>query len=245
MKSILILGAGSAIAQEYARQELSAGSKLYLAARSAEKLSSLQTWAKERGLEEKLRVASFRAESTDPGTLLREAASFLGEIDIALIAYGTFRDQRLCQTDAATAIREIDDNFSSQVRWLTALSPLFEKRGSGTIAVISSVAGDRGRQSNYVYGAAKAGLTAYLEGLRHRLWGTGVHVLTVKPGYVATPMTAHLPKGPLFASPEKVARDIRLAIAKRRSVLYTPWFWRWILLVVRNVPGGLFYRTKI
>jgi decaprenylphospho-beta-D-erythro-pentofuranosid-2-ulose 2-reductase len=245
MTNILVLGAGSAIAQELARQELLEGAKVFLAARSPGKLEPLLALARERGLAGNLEVACFDAMDTDPEVLLRNAESFLGEIHVALLAWGSYRDQKLCQEDFAAARPEIEENFTSQVRWLNALAPRFERRRGGTIAVISSVAGDRGRQSNYVYGAAKAGLNAYLEGLRHRLWPCGVNVLTIKPGFVDTPMTAHLAKGPLFASPAKVAGDIRRAIKTGRRELYTPWFWRWILWLVRRAPGPIFYRTKL
>jgi short-subunit dehydrogenase len=128
---------------------------------------------------------------------------------------------------------------------LSILANYFEKRGEGTLAAISSVAGDRGRQSNYVYGTAKAAVNAYLQGLRNRLYSKGVHVLTIKPGFVDTPMTAHLKQGPLFASVDQVARDIVKAIEKKKCIIYTPWFWRWIMLVIRLIPESLFRRLKL
>ena len=136
-------------------------------------------------------------------------------------------------------------NALSTISLLTIIANRFEANKDGTIAVISSVAGDRGRASNYVYGSAKACLNVYLQGLRHRLSGSGVNVLTVKPGFVDTPMTETFEKGPLWASPEQVAWDIRRAIARRRTVIYTPWFWRWIMLIIRLVPTPVFHRTKL
>ena len=128
---------------------------------------------------------------------------------------------------------------------MSLLANYFEKRGEGTLAAISSVAGDRGRQSNYVYGTAKAAVNTYLQGLRNRLYSKGVHVLTIKPGFVDTPMTAHLRQGPLFASADRVARDIVKAIEKKKCIIYTPWFWRWIMLLIRLIPEPVFRRLKL
>jgi hypothetical protein len=128
---------------------------------------------------------------------------------------------------------------------LTDLANRFERQGSGAIGVISSPAGDRGRQSNYVYGAAKAAVTNLASGLRHRLAGKGVRVVTILPGFVDTPMTAGFRKGPLWASAEKVAADIQRAMDGGFGVVYTPWFWRWIMLLIRHVPERLFIRTRL
>jgi hypothetical protein len=120
-------------------------------------------------------------------------------------------------------------------------------RKAGVIACITSVAGDRGRGSNFVYGSAKGGLQRFLEGLRHRLHGSGVAVLDIRPGFVRTPMTAQVAQdgGPLWATPEQVAADILRAVAGRRAVLYTPWFWRWIMLIVTSLPRPLLHRTRL
>jgi short-subunit dehydrogenase len=120
-----------------------------------------------------------------------------------------------------------------------------QAQGSGTIAVVTSVAGDRGRQSNYVYGAAKGGVSRFLEGLRHRLHQAGVKVIDIKPGFVDTPMTAAFRKGPLWVGPEQVAKDIERALDRNRADVYTPWFWRWIMLAVRALPNALMHRTKL
>jgi decaprenylphospho-beta-D-erythro-pentofuranosid-2-ulose 2-reductase len=245
MKTILVLGASSGIAQAYIKQELNEGSRMVLAARSVAKLTPLLDWARQEKFGENLKVLPFQAEASDPVQLLDEAEKFLGQVDIVLIAFGTYRDQRRTQAIATEALSEIQDNFVSLVPWLTELAARFESRRRGTIAVISSVAGDRGRQSNYVYGAAKAGLNAYLEGLRHRLRPAGVMVVTIKPGFVDTPMTAKLPKNFLFASPELVARDIRHAIRRGCSEVYSPFFWSLILLIVKNLPRAIFYRTRL
>ena len=136
-------------------------------------------------------------------------------------------------------------NALSVISLLTLLANHFEQQRHGCIAVISSVAGDRGRQSNYVYGTAKGALSIFLQGLRNRLHKSGVQVLTVKPGFVDTPMTASLPKGPLWATPEKVAEDIDKAIENKRNVLYTPSFWFLIMAIIKSVPESIFKRLSL
>jgi short-subunit dehydrogenase len=164
-----------------------------------------------------------------------------------VLCYGYLVDQPLTQSDPAEARRTIDVNFTSAVLLLERFAERFEKQKSGAITVISSVAGDRGRQSNYTYGAAKAGLTAYLQGLRNRLYHAGVHVLTVKPGFVDTRMSQGRvnPKSPLLASPEQVARSIDRAILRRKDVLYTPWFWWGIMTIIRLIPEPVFKRLRM
>ena len=170
----------------------------------------------------------------------------LGTIDVALVAHGTLPNQQRTETDVPYAIAEFRTNAESVIVCLAVLAARFEPQRQGVIAVIGSVAGDRGRVGNYLYGAAKAAIDSYASGLRARLSNSGVHVLTVKPGFVATPMTAglNLPVR-LTATAQSVARDIDSAIAKRKDVLYTPWFWSWIMLVIRWIPSAIFKRMKI
>jgi len=167
-------------------------------------------------------------------------------LDLALVAYGTLPDQSALEVAAAAAGPVLALNFVSPSVLALDLAGRLERQGSGALAVITSVAGDRGRKSNYVYGAAKGGLQRLIEGLRHRLHAAGVQVLDIRPGFVATPMTAHLAQGgPLWARPDRVADDILRALSRRRAVLYTPWFWRVILLIVRALPRPLFHRTAL
>jgi hypothetical protein len=167
-------------------------------------------------------------------------------LDVALVAYGSLPDQAAAQADAAVAEAALVLNFVSPVVLCDRLAERFEAQGAGTLVAISSVAGDRGRQSNYLYGAAKGGLQRALEGLRHRLFKAGVAVVDVRPGFVATKMTDHLDRGGLlWATPETVAADSVRAAARRRAVLYTPWFWAWILRIVRGLPRPLFHRSKL
>jgi len=140
---------------------------------------------------------------------------------------------------------ELQTNFTTVVSLLTLLANLFERQGRGSIAVISSVAGDRGRQSNYVYGAAKGALTIYLQGLRNRLAKANVHVLTIKPGFVDTPMTRDFKKGLLWVGPDVIARGIVKAIDKRKDVAYLPFFWRYIMFIIKIIPERIFKRLSL
>jgi short-subunit dehydrogenase len=153
--------------------------------------------------------------------------------------------QSEAQNDLKTARQAIDVNFTSVVSLLTFVANDFEARRHGFICVFSSVAGDRGRQSNYVYGSAKAALSAFLGGLRNRLFKSGVHVTTVKPGFVDTAMTWGLPGMFLVASPEAVAEDTFRAVSHGRSQIYTPFFWRYIMLIIKSVPEFVFKRMKM
>ena len=154
-------------------------------------------------------------------------------------------DQHAAEADFEVAAAILHTNFISTVSLLTWLGNYFQAQRGGTLAVISSVAGDRGRKSNYVYGASKGALNVFLEGLRNRIDRDGVHVLTIKPGFVATPMTAHVPHNALFASPDQIARGILKAIERRRDVAYLPWFWFWIMLLVRAIPSRFFKKMNM
>jgi hypothetical protein len=245
MQNVLIIGATSALAQAMAHQFAGRGANLVLWARSAEKLevmaSDLRTRYQVKVVIEAFDFVDF---SHHAGALDRAFAG-TGELDTAILCHGTLGNQAASQADFSIADQELLINCRSALSFLTLLANRFEQQGRGTIAIISSVAGDRGRQSNYVYGTAKAALNTFTQGLRNRLYPKGVHVLTVKPGFVDTPMTAHLPKGPLFASPEQVAQDIVSAIEKKKCVLYTPWFWRWIMLIIRLIPESVFRKLKL
>lgn len=245
MKKILIIGATSAIAAAAAKGFASRGDQLFLLARNAERLDSMLQDLRLRGAAE-TQGAVFDANALDEHErLLNEATTALGGLDVALIAHGTLGDQKACESSVELALQELQTNALSVIALLTRLANHFERQGHGSIAVISSVAGDRGRQSNYVYGTAKGALSLFLQGLRNRLNRSGVQVLTIKPGFVDTPMTAAFPKGPLWASPEKVAGDILSALDKRRDVIYTPGFWRLIMLIIRSVPEAIFKRLSL
>jgi decaprenylphospho-beta-D-erythro-pentofuranosid-2-ulose 2-reductase len=239
-KRILVLGATSAIAMAVMRQLVTPSAHFFLVARSKEKLTAVAQDLLVRGA---LRVDMIVADLDDTQAhpqMLAVATAQLCTIDLALLAHGVLGNQAAAERDYAVAEQILVTNFLSAVSLLTWLANYCESQGSGTLAVISSVAGDRGRKSNYVYGSSKAGLDAFLSGLRNRCDRAGVQVLTVKPGFVATPMTAHIPKNRLFATPERVARGILNAVRKRKDVVYVPWFWRPIMAIIKAVPERIF-----
>jgi len=162
-----------------------------------------------------------------------------------ILAHGVLGDPERTHSRYGDAEWVLKTNLLGPISLLTAIAERFEKQRAGTIVAIGSVAGDRGRQSNYVYGASKGGLDLFLQGLRNRLFRSGVRVITIKPGFVDTPMTAHMPRGILFASPERIARGIRRAIRGGGDVVYLPGFWRAIMTVVRLVPEPIFKRLKL
>ncbi len=245
-QTIAILGATSAIAEQVARRFAARGARLFLAARDPERLERIAADLRLRGAEA---VATHTVDFDEPaalGPLLAAIDRALGVPEVVLVAFGTLGDQAAIARDPEAARRCLVTNFVSPACLLVALAERMEARGRGVIAVITSVAGERGRASNFVYGAAKGGLSVFLEGLRHRLAGRGVTVLDIRPGPVDTPMTRAIGfKGPLLAPPERVAADIVRAIERRRAVLYTPWIWRWIMLVIRALPRPLFHRTNL
>jgi decaprenylphospho-beta-D-erythro-pentofuranosid-2-ulose 2-reductase len=177
--------------------------------------------------------------------MIEAAMAAFGALDAALIAHGTLGDQKADELLVVETLREWSTNATSVIALLTLLANAFERQRHGTIAVISSVAGDRGRRSNYIYGAAKAALDVFLAGLRGRLHAAGVAVVTIKPGFVDTPMTAAIPKNVLFASPERVGQDIHRAMARGTAVVYTPWFWRYVMFLIRLIPEPIFRKLPI
>lgn len=245
MRKVLIVGATSAIAQEAARIFAAAGDRLFLVGRHPDRTRAVAQDLQVRGGGEVGYALADLDECERHPALVEQAMSTLGGLDTVLVAHGLLGDQKAAEQDWAAAEKSLRTNFLSVVSLLTPVANHFEKQGSGTIAVISSVAGDRGRQSNYVYGAAKGGLNAFLSGLRNRLAPKGVQVVTIKPGFVDTPMTAHLQKGPLFVGPEVVAKGIVRAIERRRDVVYLPAFWALIMLIIRHVPERVFKRLKL
>jgi decaprenylphospho-beta-D-erythro-pentofuranosid-2-ulose 2-reductase len=243
--TVFIAGATSAIAQATARLLAERGASFFLVARDPRKLDAVAADLRARG---SARVESAVADLDaleGHGALVEEASARLGAIDIALIAHGILPDQRQCEADFTRTLAALNTNFVSAASLAAELGNRFEKRGRGTIAVIGSVAGDRGRQSNYVYGAAKGGLALFLQGLRHRLHPRGVNVVTVKPGLVDTPMTRDFTKGALWATPERVAEGIVRAIDRGAHEVYLPGFWRLIMAVVRGLPERIFFRTRL
>jgi len=245
MQKILIAGATSAIAEATARLYAASGSRLHLLGRNAARLKDIADDLRVRGAVE---VTTGLLDMNDVGAhaaAVENAIAALGEIDIVLVAHGTLPDQSACEDSVEVTLREFATNGTSTIAFVVAVVPHLLSRRAGTIAVISSVAGDRGRQSNYTYGAAKAAVTTFLSGLRQRLGRDGINVLTIKPGFVDTPMTAAFRKGALWAKPEAIAAGIERAIARRAGEAYLPRFWWIIMFVIRHVPEFIFRRLKL
>ena len=241
---ILIVGATSAIATEVARTFAERGASLVLTGRKPERLAALADDLAVRGAAE-VETAVLDVLATESHAAVVERAFAPGRLDVAVIAHGTLPDQTRCQESAAETVRALEVNFTATAALLTLLANRFEAQRGGVIAVITSVAGDRGRQSNYVYGAAKGGLAVFLQGLRNRLHHRGVSVVTLKPGLVDTPMTAEVPKNPLFSTARRAGRAIHSAIEGRRDVAYIPWFWRPIMALVTSLPESIFKRLRL
>lgn len=242
---VLIIGASSAIAYETAKCFARDGADLFLVARSTEKLTAVADDLKVRGAK---RVETYLLDLCDLDRhqeMFEQAIASLGELDMLLIAHGTLGDQGKSEQSVAETMQELQTNCLSVISLLTMSANYFEQQRHGCIAVVSSVAGDRGRKSNYVYGTAKAAVSVFLQGLRNRLSSAGVFVVTIKPGYVATPMTAHMKKGLLTASPQLVGRGIYQAMKKGKGVVYLPWFWRPIMFVIKSIPEGVFKRLSL
>jgi decaprenylphospho-beta-D-erythro-pentofuranosid-2-ulose 2-reductase len=246
MKKILLMGAGSAIAESTARLFAQRGDALFLVGRKADVLESMCADLRVRGAKS---VGMQVMDANDFGgheAMLNAAESALGGLDTVLIAHGTLSDQKACEASVEQTLRELNTNGVSVVALLTRIAARFERRRTGTIVVISSVAGDRGRQSNYVYGSAKALVSAFTSGLRQRLYPLGVTVITIKPGFVDTPMTAAFPKGALWAKPQQIANGIVSAVDRgSATVLYLPSFWRLIMFIIRSVPESIFRKLKL
>jgi short-subunit dehydrogenase len=242
---LLVVGATSAIAQAVARRYAGRGARLFLLARNEASLAACAADLQARGASN---VLSCKLDASDIGghaQALVQAFAAFGGFDAALVAYGTLPDQTACEASVEDTLASFDTNARSTIALLTAMANRFEQQKSGAIGVISSPAGERGRSSNYVYGAAKAAVSVFASGLRQRLQASGVRVVTIVPGFVDTPMTATFPKGPLWAQPDAVGRDIDRALSAGSGVLYTPWFWRWIMCLIRLIPERLFSRMKL
>ncbi|MGO1072243.1 SDR family oxidoreductase [Lysobacter sp. CA199] len=243
MHRVLIIGATSAIAEATARVYAARGAALFLVGRDAERLAAIAADLGVRGAA-KTGVHALDVNAYEKHQAMLEAAwSEFGEIDLVVIAHGTLPDQSACEASVELALREFSTNGLSTIALATAIAPRL-KRGA-TLAVISSVAGDRGRASNYLYGSAKAAVSTFLSGLRQRHNADGVNVLTIKPGFVDTPMTQSFKKGALWAKPDGIARGIAAAVDKRRAVAYLPWFWWGIMQVIKNIPEFVFRRIKL
>jgi hypothetical protein len=185
------------------------------------------------------------AAYSDHAAIISRAANAWQGLDAALIAHGTLPDQTLVENDLAALREAIDANYLSSVSLAMQLAGVFEKQRSGVLAIIGSVAGDRGRRSNYVYGSAKAALATFVAGLRLRLLPARVQVVLIKPGWVSTPMTERLHQNFLYISAEKAGRGVHKAMMSRTAVVYLPWYWKWIMTMIRIVPERIFAKLNL
>ncbi|WP_126243776.1 SDR family oxidoreductase [Chitinophaga rhizosphaerae] len=243
MPTVLILGAGSDIAVALARRYAAAGFTLQLAGRNPEQLRPLE---QDLRIRHRIAVTVHAFDALDFTSHAGFYRALPAPPDVVLCVFGYLGSQEKGQQDWQEASRILHTNFTGAVSILNIVAEDMAARGKGTIIGISSVAGDRGRMSNYLYGSAKAGFTAYLSGLRNRLWHSGAHVMTVEPGFVATQMTGHLALPALLtAQPGEVADDIFKAAEKKKNVLYTKWFWRYIMMIIKNIPEPIFKKKKL
>lgn len=253
MKSFLIIGATSAIARACCREWLKTSAdgqgepvRFFLAGRSREKLEQTALDLVARGASSARYHVLDLADIEAHGEMLEAARAALETIDVALLAHGTLPDQQACELDTHMVLQEFTNNAISFITLLTRLASLFEHQRQGTLAVVTSVAGDRGRPSNYFYGSNKAAVSTFCEGLRARLYKGGIHLIDIRPGFVNTPMTEDLGLPRILISmPETAGRKIVQGIDRRRDVLYVPAFWVPIMMIIRGIPRSLFKRLDL
>ena len=245
VKKILVLGATSGIAEATCRIWAEQGASLFLVARNPERLAVVAADLKTRGASYVDTAVADLDDTEGHAALLAHAVNSLTGMDVAYLAHGLLGDQAAGEQEFNTAAQILHTNFVSPVSLLTWLANFCVQRHAGVLAVLSSVAGDRGRKSNYLYGSAKAGLTAFLGGLRNRVDREGVTVLTIKPGPTRTAMTAGMKGSERFADVNKVAASIVKAIERRQDVLYVPFQWRPIMFVIREIPERVFKKLNL
>lgn len=240
---VLILGATSDIARATAREYARHGYNLYLAARNSQRLDNEVS---DLELRYEIRVKAFEFDALNYDAHLEFYLSLNPRPYGVICMTGYLGNQKKAEKELGEARKIMETNYIGCISILNIAALKAEKEGEGFIVGVSSVAGDRGRQSNYFYGSAKAGFSAYLSGLRNRLAKKGVHVLTVKPGFVKTKMTRAMKLPPVItATPEKVAKDLYKAQQKKKNVLYTKWYWRDIMWIIRNIPERIFKKMEL
>lgn len=245
MKNILVIGANSTIAHAISRQCAVEKANLFLVGRDPERLLANASDLKMRGATRVETVVADLADHKTHQKYFEKAIAEFGFLDEVYVVHGFLGDQVKAKTQLPLALEIAEVNYLSVLAMSTALVPLAESNKIGSVAIFSSVAGDRGRYSNYVYGSAMAGKSALISGLRAHLSHRGVHVMTVKPGFVDTRMTADFKKGPLWASPEKVAEDVISSLQKQRNICYTPGFWKLIMMIIIHIPERIFKKLKL
>lgn len=245
MQKILILGASSAIARGIAKSFAQEGHQLYLAARDLDDLKRTSTDLKVRyGIN--CFYGNFEAlDFSQHPFFIQEAIQTLDGLDGVVVAFGHLTNPQ-SSIEFAECQKIIDVNLTAAISVINLVTDYFlQQKQPGFVIGISSVAGDRGRAENYVYGAAKAGFTTYLQGLRQRLFSNKIRIITVKPGYVDTPMVYGRPDVMFAANPEKVGATIARSLKRSRNVFYVPWFWEILMGIVKIIPEFIYQRMKI
>ncbi len=245
MKKIVVIGATSAISEAFCRKYIEEGNSFYLVSRRTKLLEQIKDDLLVRGAS-RVEILKFDINDTQEHEgMLSQANDFLNGIDVVLIAHGSLPNQAKCEKSFEDTYSELMTNAISVISLLTYVANYFEKQRSGLIIVITSVAGDRGRKSNYVYGTAKGALSIFMQGLRNRLSNSGVNVITIKPGLIDTPMTKEFRKGMLWSSPSVVAQGMINAIENNRSEVYLPRYWYYIMFLIKCIPENIFKRLSL
>ncbi|MFT4153088.1 SDR family oxidoreductase [Parafilimonas sp.] len=243
MPTVLILGATSDMAVAIARKMAEKGNNIQLAARNANRLLALQS---DISVRYAVNCTIHEFDATDFATHASFYESLIPKPDVAICVFGYMSDTVAAGKNWEESFKMINSNYTGAVSVLNIIAEDFAAQNSGVIAGISSVAGERGRQSNYIYGSAKAGFTAYLSGLRNRLYKNNVHVVSILPGFVNTKMTEGLKLPPLLtAEPGDVAAAVEKAIRKKQNVVYVKWFWKWIMLIIKSIPENMFKKKNL
>ena len=241
MKKILILGANSDIAKECANIWKLRNEQLFLVGRNKENLKKIAIDLK---IENKFILHADLSEINNHEEIFNKAISAMNGLDFVLISYGVLSDQKKCETDVQLALKDININSLSVISFLTIMANFFEKQRSGKIAVITSVAGDRGRSSNYLYGCSKAMISTFLSGLRQRLFKYNIKVIDIKPGLVSTKMTKNFKKNILWSDPKIIGKKIVKIIDQGKEVAYLPSFWFYLMFLIKITPLKIFKRLK-
>jgi NAD(P)-dependent dehydrogenase (short-subunit alcohol dehydrogenase family) len=244
---VVILGALSAMATAAARIYAAEGAALVLVARNEARLAALAADLRARGaVEVETAALDLEAEAPQARLHLADWAKRLGGVDHIHLVYGYLGDQAKASIDPTELTRITVSNFASAVHWCEAAANILRAQRHGALVAVSSVAGDRGRQSNYAYGAAKGGIALFVQGIAHSLAGTGARAVAVKPGFVDTPMTDGLKKGgPMWASADQLGRALRRAADAGGPIQYAPGKWRMVMAIIRSVPAFVFHKTKL
>lgn len=243
--NILIIGATATLAEHTARLYAAEHARLFLVGRNSERLSAISDDLRVRGASFVRTAVMDVNQHYRHGEVLNEAWQALGTVDAVLLAYGTLPNPTIGSESPDYAVCEFNTNATATISMLVHVVNRLKQQGQGHLAVITSVAGDRGRASNYLYGSAKAAVSTYLSGLRQWLWRYGVQVTDIRPGLVDTPMTAQFKKGILWVTPGVAACRIRHAMESNQAIVYVPGFWRWIMLVIRTLPDSIFRRIRL